>query len=706
MAKRRRKIKPMDDEQVLRHLDQLVNDALDFNSSELSKQRSEALKYYFGEPFGNERPGKSAIVSRDVQETVDWIMPSLMKVFTSGGQVVKYEPQTAEDVEQAEQETEYVNYLFMRKNEGFKVMFDWFQDTLMMKTGVVKVYVEEVLNPTFERFSGLSEEMVADILADPDTEILAQSVDEDGTYSIKIRKDKKKREIKVTCIKPENFLVDRLATCIDDARFLCHREKYTVSDLRLLGVPEDVLDELPYDEYEFSDSQPERLVRDNFDMTGQLQYNSGDDAEANREVWASECYTLLDVDGDGISELRRILYVGDYIISNEPWDCRPFADLNAYRIAHKFHGMSVYDKIRDIQEIRSVLMRNIMDNIYRTNQGRSVVLDGQVNLEDLLTNEAAGIVRVKAMNSIMPLETPQLSGEVYGMLDRLEADRGKRTGITDRTRGLDQNTLHSNQAAMSVNQLMTAAEQQIDLIARMFAETGVKRLFQLLHDHAIKYQNQEEVFQLRGKWVAINPANWRERSDLTVTVGIGNMNKDQQMLHLMRIWEMAQAVVGGGGLGVLVSEQNLYNILKEVTENAGYKDPDRFWTNPDSPEAQQAKAIREQKEAQPKPEDIKAQADAQRAQSDAMAKQAEAQMKQVEAQIRLAEIELKKQEAVLQQREMALKEAELQLERDRFTWERARNEAEYHLEATQARAAYIGDGKVPETKKPSKAVRK
>ncbi|MDJ1420166.1 portal protein, partial [Pseudomonas aeruginosa] len=168
------------------------------------------------------------------------------------------------------------------------------------------------------------------------------------------------------------------------------------------------------------------------------------------------------------------------------------------------------------------------------------------------------------------------------------------------------------------------------LIARMFAETGVKRLFQLLHDHAIKYQNQEEVFQLRGKWVAINPANWRERSDLTVTVGIGNMNKDQQMLHLMRIWEMAQAVVGGGGLGVLVSEQNLYNILKEVTENAGYKDPDRFWTNPDSPEAQRAKAIREQKEAQPKPEDIKAQADAQRAQSDAMAKQAEAQMKQVE----------------------------------------------------------------------------
>ena len=287
------------------------------------------------------------------------------------------------------------------------------------------------------------------------------------------------------------------------------------------------------------------------------------------------------------------------------------------------------------------------------------------------------------------------STDVYNLLDRLEADRGKRTGVTDRSRGLDGNTLHSNQAAMSVNQLMTAAEQQIDLIARMFAETGVKKLFQLLHEYAIKYQDQEEMFQLRGKFVKVNPASWRERLDLVVQVGIGNMNKDQQLMHLMRMFEMAQNVVANGGLGVLVSEKNLYNILKEMTQNAGYKDVARYWTDPESPEAMEAKRKAEEAAAKPKPDDIKAQADMMKAQAELAAKQAE-------AQVRLAEIELEKQRVTLQMRETSLKEAELELERERFAWERARDEAEYSLEREQQRAASLGDGQVPKRKPPKK----
>lgn len=703
MAKRKQpKIVPMGDDEVISQVRNWINDSIDFNTSELSQQRAQGLRYYFGEPFGNERAGKSQVVTRDVQETIDWIMPSLMKVFTSGQQVVKYEPQNADDVPQAEQETEYVNYLFMRRNDGFKIMFDWFQDALMMKTGVVKVYAEDKPCPLFDYFTGLTDEQLEEIIAEPDVEVLALTKEPDGTNTVKMKRVKTKRDIKVCCVQPENFLVDREATSLDDAQFTCHREQKSVSDLREMGVPEDILETLPFDEYEFADSSPERLQRDAFDMTGQMQYNAGNEPEANRKVWISDCYTYIDVDGDGYAELRHILIAGDYVIINEEFDCIPFADLNAYRIAHKFHGMSVYDKIRDIQEIRSTLMRNIMDNIYRTNTGRFAVLDGQVNLEDLLSNEQAGIVRMKSLNAVTALQTPQLGGEVYDMLDRLEADRGKRTGVTDRSRGLDENTLHSNQAAMSVNQLMTAAEQQVDLIARMFAETGVKRLFQLLHDYAIKYQDQEEVFQLRGQWVSVNPANWRERYDLTVTVGIGNMNKDQQLMHLMRLWEMAQAVVAGGGMGILVSEQNLYNLLKEITENAGYKDVSKYWTDPSSPQGQQAMQQKAEADAKPKPDDIKAQASMATAQAGAMKAQAEAQAKAAENQIKLAEIELKKQEALLEQRKVSLQEAELQLERDRFTWERARDEAEYHLEATQARQVALGDGEVPQTKKPRK----
>lgn len=695
MAKRKQKIKPMTDEEVLGYVTNWITDAIDYDASELSQQRANALSYYFGEPLGNEQAGKSKVVSRDVQETIDWIMPSLMKVFTSGDAVVQFQPQNADDVAQAEQETEYVNWIFLRKNPGFTIMHDWFQDALMMKNGVTKVYVEENDNPVFDYFTGLDEETVLEILSEPDVELLARTDNGDGTFDIKIKSINTRREIKVCNIPPEEFMIDRDAKSLDDAQFVGHRPSVTKSDLRSMGVPEEVLETIQFDTYDRTDSSPEALVRDAFDGTGDSGYNSGPEADANRKCRMTEAYVNLDVDGDGFAELRRILVVGDYIISNDEASCRPFADLCAHKIAHKYFGMSIYDKIKDIQEIRSTLMRNILDNIYNLNNGRFSVVDGMVNIDDLLTNQSGGVVRVKQQNAIDSLPVPALGGDVYNMLDRLEADRGKRTGVTDRSRGLDGNTLHSNQAATSVNQLMTAAEQQIDLIARMFAETGIKKLFQLLHEYAIKYQDQEEVFQLRGQFVKVNPSSWRQRYDLNVQVGIGNMNKDQQLMHLMRMFEMAQTVVSNGGLGVLVSEKNLYNILKEMSQNAGYKDVSKYWTDPDSPEAKENKRKAEEAAAQPKSDDIKAQAQMMQAQAEAAAKQAE-------AQIRLAEIELEKQRVTLQMRETSLKEAELELERERFAWERARDEAEYLLERTQQRAASIGDNKTP-ARKPKKA---
>lgn len=689
--KSKKKLKPMTDEEVTSYVVAWLEDSLDYYASDLSEQRSQALKYYLGEPFGNERKGKSQVVSRDIQETVDWIMPSLLKVFSSGDCVVRYDPQGQTDVDQAEQETEYVNYLFTRKNKGFTILHDWFQDALMMKTGVVKVWVEEENEPRFDYYTGLTEDMILDILSEPYTELLGQQQDFDGTYRIKIKCSKPKRHIKCAAIPPEEFLIDRDARCLEDARFCAHRKEMSVSELRAMGVPEDVIEGLPYDTFDLTESSPERITRDFWDGSGDFPYQAGVEHEANRKVWVSECYVELDVDGDGIAELRKVLVSGNYVISNDEASCRPFAVLSAHRIAHKFYGMSIYDKIKDIQEIRSTLMRNILDNVYRLNTGRYQVLEGQVNLDDLTTNEAAGIVRVKSMNAVSDLPTPALSGDVYQMLDRLEADRGKRTGVTDRSRGLDSNTLHSNQAATSVNQMMTAAEQQIDLIARMFAETGVKDLFQLLHDYAIKYQDQEEVFELRGKYIPVNPSSWRERYDLVVTVGIGNMNKDQQLLHLSRMFEMAQAIVANNGLGVLITEKGLYNMLTEMSKNAGYRDYSRFWQDPDSPEAQQEKQRIAEAQAKPTPDDIKAQADMARAQADAQAKQATAQLE-------MARIELEKMTLAIKEREIALKEAELDLEAQRFVWERARDEAEHSLEAQQARAVAIGDGQVPQKK--------
>lgn len=701
MAKKKAQpIKPMSSDEVFAHVDRLIKDSLDYNTSELSSQRSKSLKYYFGEPLGNEVAGQSQVVTRDVQETIDWIMPSMMKVFFNGSQVVKFNPSTAEDVPYAEQETEYVNYLFMRKNKGFEITYDWFQDALMMKNGIVKVYTEEENYPKFDYYDGITDEQVTEVLSNPDTDILARTDNGDGTFAIKVRTDCKKKNIKVCVIEPENFLIDRYATCFDDSLFVAHRELQTISYLRSKGVPEEILEELPYDEWDTSDSSPERLVRNLFDGSGDVAYHSNDNAEANRKCWVTESYVRLDVDGDGYSELRRIVTAGGHILWDDEWDSIPFADLTAHRMAHKFFGMSMYDKIKDLQELRTALMRAMVDNIYRQNNGRIAVVDGAVNMDDLVTNQKSGIVRVKAPNMIQDLPTPPMSAQSFEMLDRLERDRSKRTGVSERSQGLDENTLHSNQAMGSVNQLMTAAEQQIDLIARMFAETGYKRLMLLLHEHAVKFQDQEEVFELRGQYIRVNPASWRNRTDMTVMVGVGNMNKDQQLLHLTRMFELVQTVVGAGGMGILVTPKTIYNLLKEFTENAGYKDVTKFWQDPESPEGQAAMQAKAEADAKPKPDDIKAQAQLLTAQSGGQKNQADAQASNVEAQLKLAELELKKQEATVKLREMSLKEQQLEFEREQFAWERARDEAEFMLEAKQQRAAAIGDGKVPVSKKP------
>lgn len=686
----------MTDDEVKQAVLAYVQDSIAFDQSELSGQRARSMQYYLGEPLGNEVEGRSQVVTRDIQETVDWIMPSLMRIFTSGDTVVQFTPQSAEDIPLAEQETEYINYLFLQRNNGVTILHDWFQDALINKNGIVKVYLEEDPKVQFDYYTGLTEQMLLEILSDPTAELIQRTDKEDGTIDIKLRTTETRRRIKVCNVPPEEFLINRDARSFEDATIVAHRPKVTKSQLVEMGMSEKELEMVQWETYDLTDTSPELLVRDNIDGTGDIGYNSYN-RDATQKTRLTECYMKLDVDGDGIAELRRIVLVGaDYLLSNDETPCIPFANLCANRIAHRFFGLSVYDKIKDIQEVRSTLTRNILDNIYNLNNGRYSVVEGQVNLDDLLTNQSGGVVRTKNNAAINPLPVPPLSNDVYNMLDRMERDRGKRTGVSDTTKGLEEGVLHSNQAASSVNQVMTASEQQIELIARMFAETGVKDLFQLLHDFAIRYQDQIEVFQLRGQFISVNPANWRDRTELQVTVGIGNMNKDQQLAHLMRMFEIAQTVVNGGGMGVLITEQNVYNMLKEMTINAGYKDVDRYWTDPSSPEAQKAQ---EEKASQPSPEEMALQAQTMIEQAKVEIEKAKVQADQQDKaqknEIEMLKLEIEREKVTLENRAMSIKEEEMALERVKFEWEKAKNEAEFFLEKSQARAAAIGDLQSP-----------
>lgn len=691
-------IERMDDEKLLKFLQRYTQDARDFIDTKLQANWTQCQKYYFGEKLGNEKKGKSQVISRDVSDAIDWMMPSLMDIFASGKNAVMFDPQTAEDVELAEQQTDYANYVFYRKNPGFRIMHDWFKDALMFKRGIVKHYWENVDTVDTERYENLDGGEIEAILAQPNVELLEYTDKEGGFMDITVSRIKRKSQIKIENIPPEEFLISREAKSEKDAKFVGHQRKVTKSELREMGVSEDIIMELnPHNEDNASDSTL-RITRELYNGSTLKDYDDFGLDQANEIVWLVEAYIRIDYDGDGMAELRRIVYSGNTIISNEDWDMIPFSTLCPNPIQHEFYGQSIFDVLHDIQDVKTTLVRNQLDNMYLTNNGRYIAVEGQVNLNDLQNNTPGGVVREKMQGALRPMVHPALPQGSYDMISYMDELKTNRTGVSARTQGLDDKILNSHTGQGQVNKVMSVAEQRLKLVARIFAETGVRGMFAAIAGLAKKYQNDSEIFKLNGKFVEVDPTTWNDRSDMEIVVGLGTNDKDQQLMHLARLFELTQSVVNNGGMGILTNEGKIYNLIKEMTENAGYKDAEKFWLDPASDESKKAQLARQKAQSKPTPDEVKAQADMAKQQADAMNDQIklqqEAQQAQLEMEIKRKEIELAERELALKEREQAMQEDIQDMERERFEWEKHVNISEVFLEKERGAPSAIGDGKI------------
>ena len=257
--------------------------------------------------------------------------------------------------------------------------------------------------------------------------------------------------------------------------------------------------------------------------------------EALMNYWLYESFLKTDFDGDGIAELRKVCTIGNKVLQNDEIDKVPFVSITPVKIPHKFFGLSVADLIMDLQLMKSTLMRNLMDNMYNMNFGRYAVLEGQANLDDLLTQRPGGIVRVKSPNAVTPLTTPPLEPYTFQMLEYLDGVRESRAGVSRMSQGMNDNALTSHTTATAVNAVMTAAQSRVELIARNFAETGVKELMTCIYELLYKNQDKERMIMLSNEWVPVRPDVWREKYDCTVSVALGSGNKDQQMMHLSQM---------------------------------------------------------------------------------------------------------------------------------------------------------------------------
>jgi len=650
------------EEELVARIQAEVSEALSHDAT-VSEQRELAMQYYYGLPFGNEVDGRSQYVDSTVQDTIEWIKPSLMRVFAAGDEMVKFNPHGPEDVEMAKQATDYVNYVFTKDNPGWSILYAWFTDALLQKNGIVKVWWDEYEDTTRESYNGLNDDEMNYLVEPEEVEVIEHTEYSDGSsmtaeigilHDVVIKRSGYDGRIKVENVPPDEFLISRDAKTIDDARFVCHRIRKTLSDLRVM-YPDQTLDpsDLGAGEGDLNDWSTERMARYQFDNTSNFSGMDtvSDGEEALTEYWLYESFMYTDYDGDGITELRKVCTVGDYVLANEEVDFVPFISISPISIPHKFFGLSVADLVLDLQLMKSTLMRNLMDNMYNQNFGRYAVLEGQANLDDLLTQRPGGVVRVKSPNAVTPLVTPPLEPYSFQMLEYLDGVRESRAGVSKMSQGMNENALTSHTTATAVNAVMTAAQSRVELIARNFAETGVKELMRTIYELLLKNQDKRRVVMLRNEWIPVRPDAWNDKYDCTVSVALGNGNKDQQLAHLSAMLSFAGEAMKGG-LSI-VNEQNMYNIGAAMVKNMGFQNVQDFLTDPSQVQKQQG----------PSPEEQMA--------------QMEMQLKQKELEIKAADVQVK-QEKIQQEYQKNAVDAQLKM-------------AELKLEQEQERAVAIGD---------------
>ena len=635
-----------------------LDSAIGYIESETTTERRKSLEAYLRRPYGTEVEGRSTIVTGEVAEAVDGAMPHLMRIFASSENAVKFEARTPQGVQIAEQITDYCNWVFYTQNEGFDILHETMKTALTQKVGIFKAYYEEKEHANTETYESLTEEEMTMLLADETREVVSQEITEEliqnelgeaitkRNFAVEVRKKTTTGKIVVESLPPEEFLISKKGKTIADSPFCAHRKLITRTDLVALGFDPEVVETLPaYDELSYT---PERVSR----FSEGEQPNDMESLDKSmEEIEVFECYLFTDFNDDGIAERRKVVYSGSEVLSNEEIDFNPFHAICPYPLPHKFFGQSLADRSMDIQEQKTAITRAILDSLYLSLAPRVGVVEGQANLDDLLNVTAGGVVRLKNPNAIVPMTVPQLANQAFPMLEYLDAVQGKRTGISDAMQGLAPDVLQ-NVTAAAIAASTNAATGKIELIARVFAETGIKSLFQGILHLACKYDNKPQIIRMRGKYINVDPSLWDTQYDIVVNVGLGTGDQKQQMAILQMVMQKQEEILKMfGPNNPLVSVSQYRETLAKFIETSGFKDTKQFFKEITPEQDQQLAQQSQQKKQDPVVTAAMQQAqaqiaiDKQKAEADIAIKQRKMEADiQLQREKMMQELELKKQE--------------------------------------------------------------
>lgn len=635
----------MPDYELLSILGQHEVIAIGFNGADndITDQQARALEYYNG--IMDDVPaeeGCSSVTDGTVALTIDNALAAVLKPFVSSDETVRFAPRGPEDVEIADQATEYVNYVFNCDNPGFIILHDWFKDAFLSKLGVIKIWWEDQPREEIEQVQLVDELQAQMVRLSPN-----YMGEENGIAFIgQVVPDGR---VKIENVPPEEFRITPGAKSVAVADYTAHvPQDVTRSDLLEMGFDPDIVDSLPaYSEHEITQLRDARYDDEN--LTDRRNDAGG---RANDRIALRDEYVRIDYDGDGIAELRRIVRVGDVILLNEQVDDNPFAALCPIPMPHKVFGHSLADRCIQEQKIATVLWRQSLDNLYKSNNPRPIVGEGSERSDgstgdDLGDNAPGAAIRVRDVSQFSFAAVPYTASASLPMLELVEKKAEENTGIQRAGQGLDTNALRKSgqMTATEMSMITQGKNSRSEMIARIFAETGVSRLFKIILGLVSKYQPQERIIRLRNQWVPIDPRGWPEM-DVAISVGIGIGDKGEQVSQAMTVLEIMERL-GGTPFASLIDQEKVYNATKRLFTAAGIKNTDEYLNEPQEGMEQPQ---------QPDPEAMKVQAEA----------QMQAAKLQGEQQLASMRLEMQREEALLKQqlaREEAEFEAQLAIEK-------------------------------------------
>ena len=686
----------MTEEEIKNLIDDHITSAISYVNEEVQAERETALDYYLRRPYGNEVLGKSKIVTGEVAEAVDGALPQLMKVFTQSSDAVDFLPVGDGDADVADTITQYVNHVFNKMNDGASIFHNWFWDALVQKNGVVKAYWDESIKTSTESYEGLSIDELTQLTQDENVEIVSKEVlevpvgtvdnvanmtNEVGSlhqdvpepilmYNVTLKTTVDDSKVKIVNVAPEEFLINDRATAIADASFVAQRSIVTRAELIEMGYDKSVIDNLPSDDSSYITDYNRRDSVSGFDL-------EADNVDKTQQLIAYfECY--VDVGNDkGEAEKRRICYAGKTILADEECDYIPFHSVCPFPIPHSFYGQSLADRTMDLQFIKSTVTRQMLDNLYLTNNSRVGVVEGQVNLDDVLNSTAGGVIRMKNPAALVPLQVPSSAAQSFPMLEYLDNVQSKRTGVSDMSQGLDASILQ-NVSATAVAALTTQSQGKLELMARTFADTGVRSLFQGILKLVCKYQTKPVIMKIDNKNTPIDPREWDSQYHVTINVGLGNGSKDEQVAMLGMLLQKQEMILTQYGMNnPLVTIKQYRETLAKMINASGYKDDVQFIKEITDEESQQFAQQSAESQNQPPPEvaaaEKIAQAEIEKANMKRETDMAAQALKMKEAQFK---VDMEQQELELKQQKQQIDAAQSLLD---IETERAKLEADIRI---------------------------